>query len=65
MSDFEERLVKARTQARSAMEWFRAMRVIQEDYFAQGDAFNMGDWRKVMDRVDSAMKSEKRARWDF
>jgi len=39
--------------------------VIQQEYFAQGDSFTLGDWRKVMDRVDEAMKSEKRAGWDF
>lgn len=65
--DIEQRLVKARTQARSSMEWFRALRVIREEYFKGdgGDALTMSDWRKVMDRVDAAMKSEQRARWDF
>lgn len=62
--DFEERLVNARRGARSSSEWFRAMRVIQSEYLADA-AFNLGDWRKVMDRVDAEMKEGPRASWDF
>ena len=65
--DIEQRLVNARKAATSSADWFRQMRIIQNEYFTRegGEAFTMGDWRKVMDRVDAAMKSEQRARWDF
>ncbi len=64
MATIEDRLVRARRAARSSGEWFRAMRIIQNEYLNQ-PAFNMGDWRKVMDRVDAAMKEGPRADWDF
>ncbi len=62
--NYEERLVKARKAATSSADWFRQMRVIQNEYLSQ-PSFTLGDWRKVMDRVDEAMKSVQRAPWDF